>query len=345
MKILVIGSCRHLPPVQQGNFKQACEELGEALATKKHTLIVCSGNKFTADPHIVRGANKVSGRHKVLVYRPDRNTIDEDPDEPVDTYEEVNKYPNIEFIRRNFMGGWRVVHIQALYSCHAVVAIGGHAKGTGTVVYSAEVLGKPVVLIPSFAGATQEAWRDFKHYFSEDECQRLEEPWKDKQQWGQRIVEVALAVANKNPFKRIKIEQQILKGVAGLSALAIWFSLFSGGLPWLADWLGLILILASASILGTLLRSVLRDLGLMQSEWHRPSIFLEAPASLIIAFGIFLLSQAGSFLLNGQPLNISELADLQRVGLGLSILCFLAALFLENAWQRLSKEGRRFIGA
>ena len=346
MKVFLIGSMTHFKDEssKKDNFKQACEELGESLIKKGCEIIVCSGNELVADTYIVKGVSKVSGNHKVIVFRPDHETIEEDPDEPVDPYSQTGKYSNIKFSKSRCHGGWRVVHLRAVNECDTIVAIGGDHRGTGTAVYSAEVLEKPVILIPSFGGEAQKAWRDFKRYYSEDECQVLEETRGFGNDWGKRITDVILSVTKRNPFKKIKPGEVVLNLTLGIVALALWFIFwFKGEYTYLPNWLLIYLMLGSSSLLGTVLRNIFRFLGIMRREPYSKNIFLKGFASLLIAFIIFMISQVANFLLNAEPIKIDNLADIQRIGLFLSILCFLAALFLEDYSDNLLRKWGQFI--
>ena len=335
MKIFVIGSSKDLGEgIQKAEFDRACEALGEALGNTGNTIILCSARETTADPYIVRGLNNARGKHEVILIRPDRATLEEDPEDPIDAYPNEAEYPNITFKRRVCNGGWRVVHLQAIRACDAVIAIGGTLRGTGTAIYSAEVLERAVIPIAGFGGAAEYALHDFRRHYNDDEIPELQRAGHDAA-WAKRIVHTALAIARRNPFKSVGRLEAVATAFVGVMSIGLWTLFFLGLLSEkLTGTLILLLMLFLVSIFGTLLRSALRALGVVRSEWPT-NLVLEGFAGLGFAFVIFILSQLTSIFLSTEPIQVEGLGDIQRLGLVLSILVIAAVLFLENAWRRV----------
>ena len=340
MRIFVIGSSDSLEAPERANFRKACESLGKAIANRRHNLIICSGDERTADPHLVRGANSVVSQTKVLLYRPDRRTIEDSPDNPPDPYIDGSEYSNLTFFRHQCTGGWRVVHLKALHACDAVLAIGGNQRGTGTVVSSAEVLEKPVIIIPTFGGAAEEVWGDFYRYYSDSEQGRLLEPWANANDtvWAERIINTALSIVKRNPFKRVRRRDIACCAVFGLSALEAWITFFFCEQIALNGWLKVILLLSCASLIGIFLRRSLEMLGILLTRGRLKILLVEVTAGLLITFALLLLAQFTNFALNNETIGFENLGDVQRVGGVLSLLSLITSLSMERAWHRISNK-------
>jgi hypothetical protein len=59
-----------------------------------------------------------------------------------------------------------------------VIAIGGSHLGTRNVIYSAELMSRPVILIPAFGGASHDCFDYFRgRYYTGDEANLLRQSW------------------------------------------------------------------------------------------------------------------------------------------------------------------------
>jgi hypothetical protein len=337
MKIYVIGSFRDPQAVEQRiAFEQACHQLGAEIARRRHKIILCSVTPGTADLPILKGASEVDNEVQIWIYRPDRETLKNEPDSDPTVYTSSNECSNITFHWVECEGGWRVVHLKAIRDSDVILSIGGNPRGTGTAVYSAEVLNKPVVVLPSFGGASEIAWRDLKRYYSPEQQLTLSSPWDQTSQWAKQIIGVVEHLKNRNPFQEVNAFRLVSKIVLGLVAFLGWFWLF-WELPPVPPWLAVVFLLFCASLAGTLLRDTLRVLGVLRPEWRITSIGHEALLGLMLAFAIFIVPQSAGILLNDEPAKLDTINDVRRVSAVLSPLSFASALFLEQAWGRLKE--------
>lgn len=146
---------------------------------------------------------------------------------------------------------------------------------------------------------------------------------------------------NTNGIRSQKIKQRavVIKIITWLMAFGGWsISFFEiEQLPLLKSSFRLISISICASILGTLLRGIVRDLGLRTEEYTAGNSWLEGLMGVILAFIFFLLFQLVNLFLTGKSIQIENMSDIQRIGIGLSALSFLTSLFLERGWHRLSE--------
>jgi hypothetical protein len=338
MRVFIVGSLRHLSSEDQKSaFRDACVKLGEALARKKCTLVICSATSSTADLYVTQGAANIGGC-SIEVYYPDRETLAADPisDPEYQTpYQLKQRYNNLKFQLYECIGGWRVVHLKALHRCDVIIAVGGSNRGTSTIIYSGEALGKPVVLIPSFSGSAESAWRDFKRYYTAEEQQKLQIPFQVNQSWEQKIVEISVAMSRKNQARENNFLTAFIKAIFTVFLFVCWFTLFWTPISILPKWSIPPLMLITASLSGSILRNILKQLGVLKTQTVNSNILIDGSLGLLLAFAIFLLPLPAGLLLNGQPAKLDTFADVQRVGGGLSTITFFAAVFIEEAWRRI----------
>ncbi len=173
LKLYIVGSCRDEGRIAA--FRQACEELGEALARYGHSLIVGSNSEKVADRWVVVGANQVQGpKHQVDIFRADQTGA-----RPFGN--EVADFPQIHF---RWLGGstqWPKVHTDAVKAADAVIVVGGR-HGSHVAAITASLMGKRVIPIAAFGGAGEELFNDLsKTYleagFDEDTLAGLNRPW------------------------------------------------------------------------------------------------------------------------------------------------------------------------
>jgi hypothetical protein len=336
MRIFVIGSYRAPNDARRQIFEEACKALGTSLAHRGTSFLLCSDSNLTADPHVLEGARSVVTRQSldVIFYRPS----EEAPLQPLPHAQ------NLRVVVRRCQGGWRVTHLTAIHDSDAVIALGGRSLGTQTAIYAAELLQKPVILVPCFGGATKEAWAYFRHFYGPEEESVFSQDWgPNSKTFAEQFVTTAFKLAKRNPFRRIRRAAFAWYLLFVLGALACWCTLFFAGVALRIGTVSLIFLLMSASTLGTVLRGILRTLGAMKSEWRTTHPLLEGLAGIILAFALFVLCEAANFVLTGKAVKIDTIEELQRVGFSVSLLSFLSALFLEDAWAILEEKGPAFL--
>lgn len=342
MKTFVIGSMKDLAPEEQDAFSQAAQALGEELATRGHSIILCSADQSTVDPHVLAGFSRTKPTPKTFVYRPDHQTMQSDPDLDPSIYE--SSFPDLDITWKDFNGGWRVVHLGAMNDADVVLALGGSPRGTGTVIYSAEVVGKPVALLPTFKGVAEFAWRDLSRYYVDDVREKLIRPWAPDSRWAQGVVAALEGLKKNNPFKRVDNLRVSLKLLAGIGFLVAWLvPLISPDLVPLPGWATVFLAIAFASMAGSLARNTLRSLQFIKTEWQISSVIVEVLLGLFLAILIVALTELAGFLVSGQAATFPTAEDVQRAGWVLSISAFASSLLIERAWRRVVEIGEETV--
>lgn len=343
MKVFVIGSMYKLEDQHEKDaFSEAARALGEQLATRKHSIILCSAAPSTADPYIIEGSNRIKPSPKAFIYRPDRQTIEEDPDLDASVFE--SRYPDMRLIWRDCNGGWRVVHLRAMREADAILALGGSPRGTGTVIYSAEVLEKPIALLPTFKGVSEFAWRDFSRHYPQEIQDKLNRPWTADSEWASEIVSALESLKRTNPFKRKNNLRDSLKLLVGIAFLLAWLiPLVSPGVLPLPGWAAVFIAIAFASMAGSIIRNTLRSMHFLQTEWPIDNVIVEVLLGLFLAVLIIGLTELAGFLLFGQTATFPNEDDVRRAGWLLSVSAFVSAALVERAWERVSEIGKKLL--
>lgn len=338
MKVLLIGSKRHIEDAEMVRvFEDSCRSIGRVLSDRKAEILLVSGSGSTVDPYVAAGANSSSFGAKLALFSPDAETIAADDGRSIGVFDQA-QYPNAEIRKREIDGGWRVVHLRALSDCDVVIAVGGSPTGTGTVVYSAEVLGKPVVLVPTLGGSAKNAWRDLKRYYTPEQRQMLQAVPDGSLAWAQHVVNAAFAIEHRNPFVTISSRRIAVYLASIVAAFFGWFGVYSLDKVILPGWFEVGMMLFLASVVGSLARASLESTGYL-----RPIAGARNPLSILltgvsVSLAVFFLPQGAVQILNGGALPIDSVESVRRIGLALSTLAFFASVFVERVVDRLRDQ-------
>ena len=336
MKVLIVGSKRHLAPpaeADQKRFEDACKQMGKLFAEKGHTLIVGTDDPLDADLFFVTGANEAPGRHTILVSRPE----DDKRDTPYGG--DPKKFENLDFRYSRRRGEWTASLVQALAEADVILVIGGRAAALGAG-YSAETLKKPALAIPSFGGATQKIWMDVKKYYrdcgiSEHDEAALQDTWSAGT--AEVAVRSAERLVSKTPFRPKGRGAAIAMAASALTLIALWVAL------WNRMWgLGydtaLYPMMCVAALAGTNLSNVLR---LIRNEITQPdarTILLEAAAGVLIGFGFVLLYLVTTYVVKGDIVPLEKETDFRRIAITMSVLGFTSALLVQESAATLQER-------
>lgn len=337
MKFLVLGSCRHLDDGEQLEFAAACEALGEAFSRAGETFILCSRSPHTADPHILKGVRQAKATQKVTVYEASVQESDGELAQQANSQDQIWK----DITVRTHEGEWRTLHLRAIREADAVLAIGGSSRGTQTSIYSAELLSKPVILIPSFGGACSESWGYFRgRYYLDEEADTLYQRWASRPE----VLAKSICGVSRKIIRRYHRNSQSRLERSGLIALtiislAIWTYLMFGVTVVMPPAAALCLLLATASVSGSLLRIIARRVGALTSQWAEDNAAFSIILGLLIGFGLLLVGGFANLALNGKLMTVANHDDARRIGFSLSPILFLVGLFVEQAWARLNEKG------
>ena len=334
MRILITGSFRTSDETSFAQFKLLCNSLGEKLADGKHCVLVCSSSDHTADKHIVAGMIKSKTKPVVEVYFP----MSDGSEMP---YKDSFSTP-VDLKYKPCQGGFRVVHLNCVQNADVVIAIGGSDRGTGTLysIYSAELLEKPVALIPYFGGAAKETWDYFNgRYYGQLNAGVFSNPTNPNfLNWATDILEAVKQLAKRNPFLRKNAFVGVISSIFALGAVGGWLYLFFSGIPENVP-LRVCLMMGTSSVVGSMLRILGREAGLLDADISVKRPVIAAVTGLLVGFALFLLAEFSNLTLNGKEIPLEKVENINRMALTMSPLLLLASLLLESAWAKLISKG------
>jgi hypothetical protein len=335
MKFLIQGSMARIESEEaKERFKEACRQLGGALAQGKHTVIIGSDTERTPDPYIVYGANEIPGHHPVTIYRM------EDDDRTL--FPQRENLKNIDFhIRRN-MGPWTIAMLPAIQESDVVILIGG-GSGTVGIGYSARALQKPVLPIPSFQGGAKEVWDIASHEFanygvSPDEIEGLRGPWNRTS--ADTVVRVAEKLVRRNPFRSSTPQVILLCSV--LLLFGLWLALFQRPFG-LSNDVTFFLLMGVAAVLGTGFRSASRLLKDATAKLTARELLIDVTVGILLAFGFVLIYLIGGIVITGKLVSLNDKDDYTRVAITMSLIGFAVSALLESAIENLQKRMEKLI--
>lgn len=341
MKIFVVGSLRR-PEAdqtdsdfneQREDFEGACRALGRSIAAAGHEIVLCSGSESTVDPYVLQGARDAGRKTQVFLYRPDYETLAE-------SNEQFNPYAgsehgNVDLRTKQSSSGWRPTHLSAIKESDAVIAVGGSQRGTGSVMYSAEILGKPTILIPSFGRTAEANWKDFARYYSPEQEADLQSSYSDRGSWAERVLAATNQLVKNNTFS--EDEGLYWKNAILVTSLLVCISLQLWQFQIPPSALAIVMLLIGA-IAGGVLRNIMKMRGTLQTKWNTKGMLPDVGVG--IAFGLlaFILTQSVSYWLSGDSVPLNTIEDGRRVGIGWFLASFAVACFQEEAWDKISER-------
>src|ERR1700719_673676 len=164
MKFLVMGSAKH-EGVNEDLFHTACKQLGRELADRGHIIIINATEPWTADFHVLEGANSAAAKNPTVILLESRGGSENSfyqalgiaPDGQ--SSQDLRSFTNVDLQIKPIGGNWPGNRIQAIDRADVVILIGGRF-GVALVGASAPLLGTPVVAIRCFGGAAIEIWEE-----------------------------------------------------------------------------------------------------------------------------------------------------------------------------------------
>ncbi len=355
MRVLVVGSVHHFDDDEESDekskderkqkFREACHEIGRALASSGHIVIIGSDNPDTADPHILDGVLEaaVEPKPRVLIHRPESKETPFGDQLPL-----MTDKIKVDFQRSK--GTWSAGRVRHILASDAVVVIGG-CRGAKQVAYSAPDLQRPVVVIPSFGGAAESAWDDLSVFYrrfktTSDKAARLREQWEVGN--GELVVSLLEELAKKGSFRSRTPGPDFLLFAAMLFMFSVWVWLFvyptqgeTGGVA--QDWqtLKLFVMIALSALLGTGLRTALRLIYDRSEQLSGHLLLNEATAGLVLAFALCLFYLVGGIAIAGQAEVMALIAakeDFGRAAISMTLIGIAGGLFIERAAEALRRR-------
>lgn len=336
MKVLVVGSSHHLnagEQVEQADvamFQTACIDIGKALGEAGIHLVIGSSGKHTADYWILQGVATVQGKHRVTILRPESGATPVLP-----TSAELPG--SFEPTYKRLKGPWAAGRVSQILAADCVLMVGG-SRGTAQVGHSAVALQHPVLAVPRFGGAAEEAWPQLEPFYDrlggqKEKLGALAEDWHPS---NAKIVVHALSeLLRKRAFSRTRLGADLLPLGLNLILFSLWVWLFvAPPKPFQAAFFAL---LAVSAFLGTSLRNSLRIVLDPTERISRHAVVAELSAGLVLAFLLSLLYLAGSITFTGDATNVVEKPqDYRRIALAMGVLGVAGGWLLERVATVLS---------
>ncbi len=341
MRVLVAGSVRN-DPDRADEIRSAAREVGKALATRGHVIIVGTDDSEDVDPSVVEGALSANeGKASIEVHAP------QGMPEPF----KGNKNPNLKTVWHPFPD-WDVTNMEVIREVDAVLTIGGRA-GVVLAGISGWMLGIPVIPIGDFGGGAMKLWQYgssrrqecYHGALKDSEIDLLAAPW-GKALNGTVVVETLESVVRAAKLDRTSMRLIVLELLVLLLAMVLWvFFLtfpFLGAPAIFGKWDEgrfslpvLFLAVSAAGFLGAgmqTLRSIRRGDSVT-------SMVIVLDTALGVVAGIvgamlYLLAEIG---VSGTVNPALSPQDFVRVALIVSIASLFASLYLDAALARFDK--------
>lgn len=345
MKVLIVGSMTPFKDddEKREEFKNACIEIGGALARNKLEILVASSSLLSADLYVVKGASKIDGRHRISVLRPLIGSEPEFDKEYIDVQ-------NLDISVKRLNGNWSSSRVPQVLAADVVLLIGGE-NGVRTVGHVAQALEKPVLAIRSFGGASEEIWRivntKYEQSLSQNDAYHvLNESWKDGN--GEKVVQVLRDLYSIQPFRIKKRMPFAIYNLSLILFLSTWVWIFTnigqftdskneGSVNVIqSHWFFFITFIAG--ILGVMLRTNLKLMFDKAARFTWNELFIEIGTGLLLGFAMTLLYLTGSvtFSPNQNSGVVPQTIDaFQRISLIMTLLGLGCGLKIELAAERL----------
>jgi len=342
MKIAIIGSLKfENSNAVKEDFIRACKEIGKKIALSGDTLIIGSQDKATADYHVVKGMNEITGKHTVYVWRPaiDKKKI-------LYNSSNNNAYQNINFKIRRANGWWNIVHLYVIDMADVIIIIGG-GKGSIAASQSAPALKTPVAIISCFGGASVEICDSSKQYYNNvnlthDEINAFYESWTDKS--AATIINAVHKLGKHNNIFHKKSLINVISIFCLLFLLFVmWVLIFAVNkiASFITYEISIFLLSALACFLGSGARYSFRSLS--NNDNGLFLIFSEFSRSIALVFGFILLFLLGQLVINGNISLNFDVESYRRVALSMSIIGFASAFLFEKAKLIIEKKMESFL--
>jgi hypothetical protein len=238
-------------------------------------------------------------------------------------------------------GGWRPAHLRAIQDSDLVIAIGGSDWGTTTVVYSAEVMGVPVVLVPGFGGAASRGWADFRRYYGpSDQIYLCAAPGATH--WARDVARATMSILSQNPFNSSRLSSLLWSVAVMLLGVGGWLAAqwdLSRRSPLGGITTNLTVGLAAAALVGHLL-SRRAQLGALRLGDQLRGLII----AIGTAFTVLVTSELAVFFLSGKASTFwVDQEESRSLLVRLSILALFAGLIAEDYFDSLIQKGRRYL--
>lgn len=162
MKIMIIGGKTEKKEDWE-DIRQVCFEIGKTLCTKNHSLELCSPFEDSADYWVFKGySSDENSTASVNFHYVKLKHVEEKLQELENQNIRINKIPTIVNEIQDDKGmqyAWLLCQLEALDSCHCIIAIGGKNNGSANMLLRfAEGKRKMIVPLVWVGGAAQSSY-------------------------------------------------------------------------------------------------------------------------------------------------------------------------------------------
>lgn len=337
MKILVLGSMRDTSRQELlVEFRLACREIGKALATAGHELVVSGDDPLSVDPYVVEGVETAAGKHRIWLVLPNDGS----------TFPFVGKAEfkdRIEFLPKRLNDEtWGTSRVSLVQGIDAAISLGG-GYGTAMTAQLAAAMERPVLPIPRFKGASEELWRNLRRFFEKlgaeaDKIGLMEQQWTadNAGETAAQAIKLTEQITLRRVFRTNRVApQQFVLLSAVVVFMVTWISLFALS-PTQGAWTFVMAFLATG--LGTSLRHTLRLVfdPAAQLTWFH--LLNDWTAGIVLGFALCLLYFVGAVTVTGSTTQIitpPTQSDFQRIAVIMTLLGMTGGLLLEQVAEGL----------
>jgi len=147
-------------------LNNSCRTIGETLRDSDHSLVVCSPFKDSADYWVFKGytQEKSKANNKIELHFVDMPAVraeiaDIEGASPDFTMVKIPHPAPDDRKKESLSYAWLLCQLEALESCHAIIAIGGKLNGAANMLLLlAEAKRKPIIPFSFIGGASGEAF-------------------------------------------------------------------------------------------------------------------------------------------------------------------------------------------
>jgi hypothetical protein len=336
MKVLTIGSTADEKDLAE--LDRFVKLLGGVLARRGHQIVVLSNRDKDIDRAVLEGYANAKPTIPVLI-----SSGDKDDDENVRyKFEEIKReYPKLRCEHLQTHRRYPLNRVEIARRVDSIILVGGH-DGTKQFGEIAFALDKPILPLPFFDGEAKKAWEQLAHGYkgtlSDLEYQAIDDPSPGLDvKRVEIIVDAAERLAKDSDRAEPRISLVLLI-CTELTCVVVWFLLHNTAISINTKpeyLLGGLLV--TSSIIGVLLRSLVRCFLSDIKNILLSAFLAELGLGIGLSFAFFLLSQIGGSML-ADNLDQSMTDDpyfFRKLGFILSTLSVGVAFLLEQSIARL----------
>ncbi len=330
MKLLVVGSDKHLDEANKNEFRNFCIELGNIGIKKGFEFILGSESDYAPDMYILKGVNKANKPTNVHIISTKNRSL------PFSNQEA--QHLNIVLKEYSPEGNdWSVARIKQILNADCIIAVGG-SDSTENAIYSARLLKKPVLLVPCFQGATKKALSSFEKDYGlikkniNSNINKLLYT-SSPNNLSELAIFCSSELIKNNPYKSTDKYKYIVLTVYMMSLCCCWVVTFFNPIHPFS--FSVFLLLGIASFLGSSLRASIKAKIVEHKNISIKEMTNDTMTGLVVSFFFSLIYLVGGVTVKGDLLFLNNADDFQRIGLTMSLLGASSSFLVEKSISKL----------